>query len=175
VIATVLVYLAVWGGALSQGALLDRALAALWSAENLSSREKAAGAVARLAPDFDGLYQRLEGGPRYSKDVETGLIEESRKGTNGLRQEYVFLVPEDYDPEKKYRVSFYLHGGVNRAQRWQKGDPWWKRFDRSFGSEQISVFLLLEALCGSRVGREPRSHPRSGSSASTAWMRTVYS
>jgi hypothetical protein len=80
VIASVLVPLAVAGGALSQGALLDRALAELWSAESVSSREKAADAVARLASDFDGLYQRLEAGPRYSKDVETGLIEESRKG-----------------------------------------------------------------------------------------------
>jgi predicted esterase len=140
VIASVLVSCAVAVGAFAQGAHLDRALAALWSAENVSSREDAAEVLARLGADFDNLYQRLEAGPRYSKDVETGLIEESRKGKNGLRQEYVFLVPEDYDPEKKYRVSFYLHGGVNRAQPWQKGDPWWKRFDRSFGSEQISVF-----------------------------------
>ncbi len=124
----------------SQGAMLDKALFELWSAESDSSREKAADAVARLNADFDSLYQRLQDGPRHSKDVETGLIEESRKGKNGLRLEYVFLVPEDYDPEKKYRVAFYLHGGVNRAEPWQKGDPWWRRFDRSFGAEQISVF-----------------------------------
>jgi predicted esterase len=127
-------------GASFQGALLDRALSELWSAENVSSREKAADAVARLGADFDGLYQRLEAGPRYSKEVKTGLIEESRRGENGLRHEYVFLVPEDYDPDKKYRVSFYLHGGVSRADPWRKGDPWWRRFDRSFGPEQISVF-----------------------------------
>jgi predicted esterase len=139
--AAVILWLATAAGAASfQGALLDRALGELWSADDDSSREKAAAAVARVASDFDSLYQRLEAGPRYSKDAEKGLIEESRKGTNGLRQEYVFLVPEDYDPEKKYRVSFYLHGGVNRSERWQKGDPWWRRFDRSFGSEQISVF-----------------------------------
>lgn len=135
-IATVLVSLAVS----SQGALLDRALADLWSAESVSSREKAADALARIAADFESLYQRLEAGPRYSKDVETGLIEESRRAKNGLRHEYVFLVPEDYDPANRYRVSFYLHGGVNRAEPWRKGDPWWRRFDRSFGSEQISVF-----------------------------------
>jgi predicted esterase len=128
------------GGLSFQGALLDRALSELWSAESESSREKATDALARLGADFDSLYQRLETGQRYSKDVETGLIEESRKGMNGLRQQYVFLVPEDYDPAKKYRVAFYLHGGVNRSEPWQKGDPWWRRFDRSFGSEQISVF-----------------------------------
>ena len=139
-VAAFVVCLAVAGGAFTQGALLDRALAGLWGADDVSSREKAANEVARLGADFDSLYKRLEAGPRYSKKVETGLIEESRKGNNGLRHEYVFLVPEDYDPEKKYRVSFYLHGGVNRAEAWRKGDPWWRRFDRSFGSEQISVF-----------------------------------
>jgi predicted esterase len=86
------------------------------------------------------LYLRLERGPRYSKDVKKGLVEDSRKGQNGLRHEYVFLVPEDYDPDKKYRVAFYLHGGVSRAEPWRKGDPWWRRFDRAFGPEQISVF-----------------------------------
>jgi predicted esterase len=134
------VCLALAGRAFPQGALLDRALEGLWNAEDRAGREKAAEDIARLGAEFDVLYQRLEAGPRYAKDVETGLIEESRKGENGLRYEYVFLVPEDYDPEKRYRVSFYLHGGVNRAEAWQKGDPWWKRFDRSFGSEQISVF-----------------------------------
>ncbi len=122
------------------GTLLDKALIELWSAESDSSREKAADAVVRLGADFDSLYQRLESGPRYSKDVETGLVEENRKGKSGLRQEYVFLVPEDYDPEKKYRISFYLHGGANRVEPWQKGDPWWRRFDRAFGPDQISVF-----------------------------------
>lgn len=139
-IATVLMALAAAGGALGQGALLDRALAELWDSENASSREKAAESIVRLGADFDTLYQRLEAGPRFTKDVETGLIEESRKGSNGVRQQYVFLVPEDYDPERKYRVCFYLHGGVNRAEAWRKGDPWWRRFDRSYGSEQISVF-----------------------------------
>jgi predicted esterase len=52
----------------------------------------------------------------------------------------VFQVPEDYDPDEKYKVAFYLHGGVNRAEPWQKGDPWWRRFDRAFGPDQISVF-----------------------------------
>jgi predicted esterase len=29
---------------------------------------------------------------------------------------------------------------VNRRESWEKGEGWWKRFDRPFGSEQISVF-----------------------------------
>jgi predicted esterase len=140
VIEAVLLAVAVSRGAVAQGALLDRALAELWDSEDVRSREKAAESVGRLGADFDTLFQRLEAGPRYSKEVETGLIEESRKGTNGLRHEYVFLVPEDYDPAKKYRVAVYLHGGVNRTDAWRKGEPWWRRFDRSYGPDQISVF-----------------------------------
>jgi poly(3-hydroxybutyrate) depolymerase len=123
-----------------QEGALDRAFDTLWSKQDISSREKAAAAVVRLEASFDSLYQRLERGPLYSKGVKKGQVEENRKGQNGLRQEYVFLVPEDYDPEKKYRVAFYLHGGVNRSESWRKGDPWWRRFDRTFGPEQISVF-----------------------------------
>ncbi len=137
-IAGLLAILAVVSSAVQEGAL-DRALDELWSKEDVSSREKAAAAVARMPASFDSLYQRLERGPRYSKDVKKGLVEESRKGQNGLRQEYVFLVPEDYHPDKKYRVAFYLHGGVNGSEPWRKGDPWWRRFDRSFGPEQISA------------------------------------
>ncbi len=29
---------------------------------------------------------------------------------------------------------------MNRSEPWQKGDPWWRRFDRAFGPDQISVF-----------------------------------
>jgi predicted esterase len=126
--------------ALAQGSSLERALEELWRAENLSDRGKAANAIGRLKPDYDLLVGRLRLGPRYSKDARKGLIEESRKGLNGLRQEYAFLVPETYDPEKRYRVAFYLHGGVNRREPWEKGEGWWKRFDRPLGSGQISVF-----------------------------------
>jgi predicted esterase len=138
VIETLLIALA--APAFAQGALLDRALAELWDSESPASREKAAESIARLGADFDALFRRLEAGRVYSKKVETGLVEESRKGKNGLRHEYVFLVPEDYDPQKRYRVAFYLHGGVNRAEAWRKGEPWWRRFDRSYGPDQISVF-----------------------------------
>ncbi len=135
-IETVLIGIAI----VAQGALLERALAELWNSENAASRGKAAESVSRLDLDFEALYGRLEAGPRYSQEVKKGLVEESRKGRNGMRHEFVFLVPEDYDPEKRYRVSFYLHGGVSRAEPWRKGDPWWRRFDRSFGPDQISVF-----------------------------------
>ena len=75
----------------------------------------------------------------YRDDVATGRLEWSRTGAGGEHQSVV-LVPDDYDPVKRYRVCFYLHGGVNRADRPKKGDRWWRRFDRFDSVDQISVF-----------------------------------
>ncbi len=118
---------------------LDRALSDLWRGTTPAERDKATSAVIAAGADFDLVYARLKAGPRYRKDVKTGLVEESRKGAR-FRERYVFLVPKDYDPSKEYRVSFYLHGGVNRRDPWEKGDPWWRRFDRMEDADQISVF-----------------------------------
>lgn len=127
------------GAAGGQGAL-DAAFAKFWSADDLSDREKAAREILRLDAGFAALHAKLRAGRSHAAKAKTGLIEESRKGTGDLRHEYVFMVPEDYDPSKAYRVAFYLHGGVSRREPWQKGDPWWRRFDRFQGADQISVF-----------------------------------
>jgi predicted esterase len=126
------------GPARAQSAL-DRAFADLFRGPSVADRQKAAAAIARTGSDFNLVYARLKSGPRYGKDVKTGLVEESRKGER-FREQYVFLVPKDYDPSRSYRVSFYLHGGVGRSEPWEKGDSWWRRFDRMEGTEQISVF-----------------------------------
>lgn len=125
---------AAWGDS-----ALDRTIAELWRGRSAADREKLAGNVVASGADFDLVYARLKAGPGYTKDVETGLVEESRKGER-FRERYAFLVPKDYDPSKEYHVSFYLHGGVNRREPWEKGDSWWRRFDRMEGEEQISVF-----------------------------------
>jgi predicted esterase len=123
----------------AQSPPLDRAIEKLWREESESDRLKATREILRLDPDFDAIYQRLEVGPAYAARVKKGLVEESRN-VSDLRHEYVFLVPEDYDPKNKYRVAFYLHGGVSRREPWQKGESWWRRFDRFDGEPQISVF-----------------------------------
>jgi predicted esterase len=118
---------------------LDRALQELWRGRSIAEREKAVDEVLATGAAFDAIYARLKAGPRYEKKVKTGPIEESRKTDRG-REPYVFLVPNEYDPSREYRVSFYLHGGVNRSEPWKKGDSWWRRFDRMDGEDQISVF-----------------------------------
>lgn len=129
-----------WGLFVAQNFGLERELADYFGAEDAKQRHGRADAILELDADFDELYDRLRKGRRYSEKVATGLVEESRKGSDGLRQQYAFLVPEDYDPQKSYRVCFYLHGGVSRPEAWKKGEGWWRRFDRFEGLEQISVF-----------------------------------
>jgi poly(3-hydroxybutyrate) depolymerase len=119
---------------------VDRGLQGFWRDRDASDRERDSALLERQDAPFDLLYSRLSAGPAYSRDVKTGRIEESREGTGGLRQEYVFLVPNDYDPAKRYRVCFYLHGGVSRDKPWNRGDSWWRRFDRLDDVPQISVF-----------------------------------
>jgi predicted esterase len=127
-------------GAARGQARLDSAFSKFWAGDRLPDREKAAEEILRLGAEFALVHAKLKAGRSYAAKAKTGVIEESRKGTADLRHEYVFAVPEDYDPSKAYRVAFYLHGGVGRREPWKKGDPWWRRFDRFQGSDQISVF-----------------------------------
>lgn len=124
----------------AQNALVSEGLAELEAAEDVAGRRSASERILRAGGDFDALYARLRSGRRYGKDVSTGLVQESRKGADGRRYQYVFLVPEDYDPAERYRVCVYLHGGIGRSEPWEKGGDWWRRFDRFDGTPQISVF-----------------------------------
>ncbi len=65
---------------------------------------------------FDEAYERLRSGPEYMADVPTGRLELTRTNRDGLLHRYVVIVPEDYDPARRYPVAFYLHGGVARPE-----------------------------------------------------------
>jgi len=124
----------------AQNGLVERGLSELWAADDEAGRRRASEDILRGGGEFYSVYARLRSGRPYESDVATGLVEESRKGLDGRRYEYVFLVPEDYDPARRYRVCVYLHGGVNRPEPWEKGEDWWRRFDRFDAAPQISVF-----------------------------------
>jgi len=119
----------------AEDALID----AYFAAEGLAARAQIGRQLVRTGIDFSLLHARLRTGRVFAHDAPTGLLEWSRNGTGGEHQSVV-LVPEDYDPTKRYRVCFYLHGGVNRPERPIRGETWWRRFDRFDGVEQISVF-----------------------------------
>ena len=122
-----------------QASAQDAVIAEFFAAEDASERAKIADRLVQLSVDFSVLHARLRTGRSYRDDVATGRLEWSRTGAGGEHQSVV-LVPDDYDPVKRYRVCFYLHGGVNRADRPKKGDRWWRRFDRFDSVDQISVF-----------------------------------
>lgn len=117
----------------------DELLAEFFTAADVTAREEVAQRIVQHSVDFSLLHARLRTGRAYRSDVPTGRLEWSRSGRSGEHQTVV-LVPDDYDPTKRYRVCVYLHGGVNRPERPRKGDTWWRRFDRFDGVEQISVF-----------------------------------
>jgi predicted esterase len=98
--------------------------------------------AAQSAPDvFTQAYERLRDGPAHSADVPTGRIESVRENAEGLPFRYVLIVPDDYDPARRYPVAFYLHGGVARPDP-GPGGRWWRNYDRVTGHDRIAVLPL---------------------------------
>ncbi len=87
---------------------------------------------------FDSLYQALRAGPDY-EPAEPGLEEFSRTGLGGLTFRYTVLVPEGYDPARRYPLQMFLHGGVRRPA-WGPGGSWWGNYQSMRDSTRIAVF-----------------------------------
>lgn len=100
----------------------------------------------RAAAQADGrgfaqAYEQLRRGPEHARKVPTGRIETTREGEDGLAYRYVLIVPEDYDPARRYPVAFYLHGGVGRPDP-GPGGGWWRNYDVVTGHDRIAVLPL---------------------------------
>ena len=80
-------------------------------------------------------------GPEHSEDVSTGRLELTRTNENGQLHRYVLIVPENYDPSRRYPVAFYLHGGVSRPDP-GPGGGWWRNYDHVVGHDRIAVLPL---------------------------------
>jgi predicted esterase len=100
-------------------------------------------AVAAQGPDdpFTAVYERLRRGAEHSRDVPAGRIERTRVNQDGLLHRYVLIVPENYDPSRRYPVAFYLHGGVARPDP-GPGGGWWRNDDYVVGHDRIAVLPL---------------------------------
>ena len=114
-----------------------------WSAASSAERSAVAAELIAYSEadgiDIQSLYQLLKTGPSYSADVPVGQQESVRVASDGTRFPYVFLVPEEYDPSRKYPVEFMLHGGVSRPE-WEPGGGWWRRgFDSLKKVDRIIV------------------------------------
>ena len=94
--------------------------------------------AAQLPMDFAAAYTRLREGPAHSADVPRGQMEKTRANRDGLEHRYVLIVPEDYDPSRRYPVAFYLHGGIFRPDP-EPGGGWWRNYDVIMGHDRIAV------------------------------------
>jgi predicted esterase len=97
--------------------------------------------AAQAGDPFGEVYERLRTGPEHSGDVPTGRLELTRTNRNGLLHRYVVIVPENYNPSRRYPVAFYLHGGVARPDP-GPGGGWWRNYDDVTGYDRIAVLPL---------------------------------
>ena len=107
----------------------------------LSAVTSAALVAQDVGDSFDEVYQQLRRGPEYSGDVPTGRMELTRTNQDGVLHRYVMIVPESYDPSRRYPVAFYLHGGVSRPDS-GPGGGWWRNYDVVIGHDRIAVVPL---------------------------------
>jgi predicted esterase len=90
---------------------------------------------------FGDALERLRLGSVRAEQVPTGRVERTRANEDGLLHRYVLIIPEDYDPTKRYPVAFYLHGGVSRPDP-GPGGGWWRNYDNVIGHDRIAVLPL---------------------------------
>lgn len=87
---------------------------------------------------FERTVEFLRKGRRYGRNVATGRLDRSRMSSEGLEHPYVVLVPETYDPERRYPVRVYLHGGISRPAL-GAGGGWWRNYERIGSEDRITV------------------------------------
>jgi predicted esterase len=66
------------------------------------------------------------------------VVVRSRRNADGAEHFYALIVPESYDPARRYAVRFFLHGGVSRPA-WNSNDRWWDGARRLAGDNVILV------------------------------------
>ena len=120
---------------------------------------------------FDRVYEELRHGPQYESDVPTGRIELTRNNRDGLLHRYLLLVPESYDPARRYPVSVFLHGGVGRPDP-GPGGGWWRNTERVTSEDHIAVIPLSVDSIGrrntsGRCGDGAKQASTSGSSSTS--------
>jgi predicted esterase len=97
--------------------------------------------AAQSHEEFAAAYARLREGPPHLVDAPRGRLERTRANADGREHRYLIVVPEDYDPSRRYPVAFYLHGGVSRPDP-GPGGRWWRNFDVIDGHDRIAVVPL---------------------------------
>src|SRR5438876_7677244 len=93
---------------------VDKAFARFWNAPDTTAAAKAVKDVVDAGVSFDDARTRLKRGRAYSKSVPLGLNQLKHRTSDGLEHNYTIVIPQNYDPSRKYQVRVQLHGGVSR-------------------------------------------------------------
>jgi len=117
---------------------LDKAFQGYWKEKLPKGRHKAARKILVASTDFDVLWQRLETGHPHDGAVEKGRFVKTR-ASRDLRFHYTLMVPESYDPARRYPLHVFLHGGVGHGE-WQANGEWWRNYERMVNPDRIAVF-----------------------------------
>lgn len=121
-------------GSASPDRALDEAFAEFFSASRPARERRALEAVLALDPPIEEVDRRLEAGPEYSAEVETGILLRTRTG----RFHYTLLVPRSYDPTRRYPLSVRLHGGIARPV-WRRDGSWYRAREEMLDDDRIIV------------------------------------
>ena len=89
----------------------DAAFQKFWDARNPQDAAKAAQALVGSGVTFDETLARLKRGRTYLTSAKRGVVHLDRRSIAGDFF-YDLIVPETYDPGRKYQVRVQLHGGV---------------------------------------------------------------
>jgi poly(3-hydroxybutyrate) depolymerase len=101
------------GAARAEEPTLDERVAAFLAAEG-EAKKAAADAIVAGRPAVADVVAALSKGRAYSKEVETGWLRRTQRGSDGKERPYLLHVPDDYDPAKRHRLVVEMHGGVSR-------------------------------------------------------------
>jgi hypothetical protein len=91
---------------------LDAAFKKFWDARNPQEAAKAAQDIVASGVTFADALARLKAGRTYSPGAKRGsIVQLQRRSVNGDFF-YELVVPENYDPARRYQLRVQLHGGV---------------------------------------------------------------
>lgn len=90
---------------------VDGAFDAFWSAPGPAEAAERVRSIVASGVTFDEAYRRLRDGRVYDP-ATPGVFHRVRRSALGAEYHYAVTVPAGYDPARRYRVRFQLHGGV---------------------------------------------------------------
>jgi hypothetical protein len=128
---------------------LGAAMADFWHASG--DRNRQIDRVIATGASFEDVYSRLTAGRPYTREVPTGELAWQTIISGGARLPTTVIVPSDYDPQLKYSVRVYLHGGIARASIEQETRATRRRLDVPPGSIAVYPSGYVEAQWWSAV------------------------